>query len=129
LTPRAARTPATSGSKSSTPTPRFSANPTDLYLRITRQEAAVTAWNLQDVMLQIQNQKAPYTPVVPASGAPMLIDGVAKIKNGPSSAGADAFLSFLLSQEEQTKLSEKYFQIPTVTLAKEPASMDLDLKK
>ena len=108
----------------------YAANPTDLYLRITRQEAAVTAWNLQDVMLQIQNQKAPYTPVVPASGAPMLIDGVAKIKNGPSSAGADAFLSFLLSQEEQTKLSEKYFQIPTVTLAKEPAWLaDLELKE
>lgn len=108
----------------------YAANPTDLYLRITRQEAAVTAWNLQDVMLQIQNQKAPYTPVVPASGAPMLIDGVAKIKNGPSSAGADAFLSFLLSQDQQSKLSEKYFQIPTVSLAKEPAWLaDLDLKE
>ena len=47
----------------------------------------MTAWNLQDVMLQIQNQKAPFTPVVPASGAPMLIDGVAKIKDGPSPAG------------------------------------------
>ncbi len=108
----------------------YAANPTDLYLRITRQEAAVTAWNLQDVMLQIQNQKAPYTPVVPSSGAPMLVDGVAKIKNGPSSAGADAFLSFLLSKDEQAKLSEKYFQIPTVTLAKEPAWLaDLDLKE
>lgn len=60
----------------------------------------------------------------------MLIDGVAKIKNGPSSAGADAFLSFLLGQDEQTKLSEKYFQIPTVTLAKEPAWLaGLNLKE
>lgn len=99
----------------------YAANPTDLYLRITRQEAAVTAWNLQDVMLQIQNQKAPFTPVVPASGAPMLIDGVAKIKNGPSPEGADAFLSFLMSEEEQSKLSEKYFQIPTISLPQEPS--------
>ncbi|MET3175337.1 UNVERIFIED_ORG: iron(III) transport system substrate-binding protein [Arthrobacter sp. UYCu721] len=108
----------------------YAANPTDLYLRITRQEAAVTAWNLQDVMLQIQNQKAPFTPVVPASGAPMLIDGVAKIKNGPSSAGADAFLSFLMSEEEQSKLSETYFQIPTISLPKEPSWLaDLNLKE
>ena len=108
----------------------YAANPTDLYLRITRQEAAVTAWNLQDVMLQIQNQKAPFTPVVPASGAPMLIDGVAKIKNGPSSAGADAFLSFLMSEEEQSKLSETYFQIPTTSLPKEPSWLaDLILKE
>jgi iron(III) transport system substrate-binding protein len=108
----------------------YAANPTDLYLRITRQEAAVTAWNLQDVMLQIQNQKAPFTPVVPASGAPMLIDGVAKIKNGPSPAGADAFLSFLMSEEEQSKLSETYFQIPTISLPKEPSWLaDLNLKE
>jgi iron(III) transport system substrate-binding protein len=108
----------------------YAANPTDLYLRITRQEAAVTAWNLQDVMLQIQNQKAPFIPVVPASGAPMLIDGVAKIKNGPSSAGADAFLSFLMSKEEQSKLSETYFQIPTISLPKEPSWLaDLNLKE
>jgi len=108
----------------------YAANPTDLYLRITRQEAAVTAWNLQDVMLQIQNQKAPFTPVVPASGAPMLIDGVAKIKDGPSPAGADAFLSFLMSEEEQSKLSETYFQIPTISLPKEPSWLaDLDLKE
>ncbi|WP_104061675.1 extracellular solute-binding protein [Arthrobacter sp. 4R501] len=108
----------------------YAANPTDLYLRITRQEAAVTAWNLQDVMLQIKNQKAPFTPVVPASGAPMLIDGVAKIKDGPSPAGADAFLSFLMSKDEQTKLSETYFQIPTISLPQEPAWLaGLDLKE
>lgn len=99
----------------------YAANPTDLYLRITRQEVAVTAWNLQDVLLQIKNQNAPYTPVVPASGAPMLIDGVAKIKNGPSSAGADAFLSFLLGQDVQSTLAEKYFQIPTISLPQEPS--------
>jgi iron(III) transport system substrate-binding protein len=108
----------------------YAANPTDLYLRITRQEAAVTAWNLQDVMLQIKNQKAPFTPVVPASGAPMLIDGVAKIKNGPSPAGADAFLSFLMSKEEQSKLSETYFQIPTISLPQEPSWLaSLNLKE
>lgn len=108
----------------------YAANPTDLYLRITRQEAAATAWNLQDVMLQIEKQKAPFTPVVPTSGAPMLIDGVAKIKDGPSSAGADAFLSFLVGQDEQSKLAEKYFQIPTIALASEPSWLaDLDLKE
>jgi len=108
----------------------YAANPTDLYLRITRQEAAVTAWNLQDVMLQVKNQNAPFTPVVPESGAPMLIDGVAKIKDGPSPAGADKFLSFLMSKEEQAKLSETYFQIPTISLPKEPSWLaDLDLKE
>ncbi|KFF58440.1 iron ABC transporter substrate-binding protein [Cryobacterium sp. MLB-32] len=108
----------------------YAANPTDLYLRLTRQEAAITAWNLQDVMLQIEQQDAPYTPVVPTSGAPMLVDGVAKIKGGPSSDGADAFLSFLISEETQTKLAETYFQIPTIDLAAAPSWLaDLNLKE
>lgn len=108
----------------------YAANPTDLYLRLTRQEAAVTAWNLQDVMLQIEQQNAPYTAVVPTSGAPMLVDGVAKIADGPSSAGADAFLEFLLSESTQTKLAETYFQIPSIELATEPSWLaDLELKE
>lgn len=106
----------------------YAANPTDLYLRVTRQEAAASAWNLQDVMLQIENQNAPYTPVIPASGAPMLVDGVAKIKNGPSSEAADAFLEFLFSEETQKNLSETYYQIPSIEMTETPAWLsDLDL--
>lgn len=90
----------------------YAANPTDLYLRVTRQEAAASAWNLQDVMLQIESQNAPYTPVIPESGAPMLVDGVAKIKNGPSSDAADAFLEFLFSEETQKDLSETTTRSP-----------------
>lgn len=108
----------------------YAANPTDLYLRITRQEAAATAWNLQDIMLQIENQDAPYTPVIPESGAPMLVDGVAKIKGSPSPAGADAFLEFLLSADVQKGLSEDYYQIPSIELKDQPAWLaELDLKE
>ena len=108
----------------------YAANPTDLYLRVTRQEAAASAWNLQDVMLQIDSQNAPYTPVVPESGAPMLVDGVAKIKNGPSSDAADAFLEFLLSEDTQKELSETYYQIPSIAMTEEPAWLaDLNLKE
>ncbi|MDF2498377.1 MAG: iron transporter substrate-binding protein [Arthrobacter koreensis] len=106
----------------------YAANPTDLYLRVTRQEAAASAWNLQDVMLQIESQNAPYTPVIPESGAPMLVDGVAKIKNGPSSDAADAFLEFLFSEETQKDLSETYYQIPSIEMTETPAWLaDLDL--
>ena len=108
----------------------YAANPTDLYLRISRQEAAASAWNLQDVMLQVEQQNAPFTPVVPESGAPMLVDGVAKIKGGPSSEAADAFLEFLLSEETQKDLSETYYQIPSIELAEQPTWLaDLELKE
>src|SRR5690625_3860919 len=33
-------------------TAAYAANPTDMYQRISRQEAAISLWNLQDIMLQ-----------------------------------------------------------------------------
>lgn len=108
----------------------YAANPTDMYQRISRQEAAISLWNLQDIMLQKNGDFKMFDAVVPASGAPMLVDGLAKIANGPGGAGADAFMSYLMSSEVQTKLAEERFQIPTIKLDKEPAWLaDLGLKE
>lgn len=107
----------------------YTANPTDLYLRIQRQEAPLTIWNLQDIMLQIK-AGVPFTPVVPASGAPILLDGVGKVKGAPHSAGADKFAAFLLQEQTQQTLAEQNFQIPTVALAQEPEWLSkLNLKE
>ncbi|MEU4342376.1 extracellular solute-binding protein [Nocardia sp. NPDC023852] len=97
----------------------YVANPSDLYLRIRRQEAPVSVWNLQDVLVQ-RGAGAPLTVVMPASGAPMLPDGVGKIKNGPHRDAADLFMEFLLRPSTQQMLSDKFFQISTVALPREP---------
>lgn len=99
----------------------YAANPTDLYLRIQREEAPVSVWNLQDVLLQQQKHDAPFKPVSAASGVPQLVDGVAKVKGGPNGEAADAFLKFLLQQDTQKQLAEEYYQIPTVELEQEPS--------
>jgi len=97
----------------------YPASPSDLYLRIQRQEAPLTIWNLQDVMLQTK-AGVPFTPVIPASGSPILVDGVGKVAGAPNSAGADAFAAFLLSEQTQQGLAENNFQFPTVALAQQP---------
>ena len=97
----------------------YTANPSDLYLRIQRQEAPITVWNLQDIMNQ-QKAGVPFTPVVPTSGAPILLDGIGKVKNGPDEDAADTFAAFLLSASTQQYLAENNFQIPTVELDKQP---------
>lgn len=97
----------------------YAPNPSDLYLRVQRQEAPVSIWNLQDVLIQ-RAKGAPFTPVVPASGAPVLIDGVAKIKHGPNPPAADAFLEFLLRESTQARLAEESFQLPTIPLDRAP---------
>src|SRR5699024_10710518 len=99
----------------------YAANPTDMYQRISRQEAAISLWNLQDIMLQKNGDFPMFDAVVPTSGAPMLVDGLAKIADGPGGAGADAFISYLMSTEVQTAMAEEYYQIPAIELDEEPA--------
>jgi len=98
----------------------YPANPSDLYLRIQRQEAPVSIWNLQDILVQ-RSKGAPFTPVMPASGAPVLLDGVGKIKDGPHGETADTFLDFLLQPTTQQMLADKSFQLPTVQLEQPPS--------
>lgn len=110
-------------------TKEYTASPTDLYLRIQRQEAPVTIWNLQDVLVQ-RGKGVPFTPVVPASGAPMLVDGVGKVKGGPNSKAANTFMRFLFQEKTQQRLANEQFQLPTIPLSNEPKWLtELDLKE
>ena len=111
-------------------TKTYAANPTDLYQRLSRQEAPLSLWNLQDVMLQKFGDFPMLDAVVPASGAPILVDGVAKVAGGPGAAGADLFLEFLMSPETQGTLAEERYQIPTIELTSEPSWLaELNLKE
>ncbi|MBO0883232.1 MAG: extracellular solute-binding protein [Mycobacterium sp.] len=101
-------------------TKEYVANPSDLYLRIQRQEAPLSIWNLQDVLVQ-RDKGAPFVPVMPASGAPVLLDGVAKINGGPHGVAADVFMGFLLSSATQQMLADRSFQRPTVDIPTQPA--------
>lgn len=111
-------------------TAAYAANPTDMYQRVSRQEAAISLWNLQDIMLQKNGDFPMFDAVVPTSGAPMLVDGLAKIADGPGGAGADAFISYLMSTDVQTAMAEEYYQIPAIELEDEPKWLaDLGLKE
>jgi iron(III) transport system substrate-binding protein len=110
-------------------TATYAANPDDLYLRIERQEAPISVWDLQDILVQ-RAKGAHFTPVVPASGAIMQLDGVARIKNGPHGDAADAFLEFLLRPSTQQMLADRSFQLPTVPQPRNPAWLSgIDLRE
>lgn len=97
----------------------YAANPEDLYLRLERQEAAITLWNQQDILAQA-NEGAAFAILEPESGSPINTDGIAKVKGGANPEGAEAFAKFLLSGETQAWLADNAFQIPTIELDAEP---------
>lgn len=107
----------------------YAANPEDLYLRLERQEAAITLWNQQDILAQA-NQGASFAILEPESGSPINTDGIAKVKGGENPDGAEAFARFLLSADTQEWLANNAFQIPTVELEEKPEWLEgLTLKE
>ncbi|MFG2059228.1 extracellular solute-binding protein [Micromonospora sp. NPDC048930] len=97
----------------------YAANPTDLYLKMSRQQGVLSAWNLQDILLQANQSNMPFGYVMPASGAPVLVDGLATVKGG-NTAGAQKFIEFLFDDSLRADLAKDYYQIPAVDIAQKP---------
>lgn len=107
----------------------YAANPEDLYLRLERQEAAITLWNHQDILAQAE-QGAAFAILEPTSGSPINTDGIAKVTGGSNPEGAEAFAEFVLSADTQEWLANNAFQIPTIELDAKPEWLDgLTLKE
>ncbi|ADU50823.1 extracellular solute-binding protein family 1 [Thermaerobacter marianensis DSM 12885] len=113
-------------------TKEYVPDPTTLYLKLARQEALVSLWNLQDIMIQRETKGLPFGYVMPASGAPVLVDGVALIKGAKHPEAAKKFMEFLFDEDVQLDLAANMYQIPTLANL-DPAKMpkwlaELDLK-
>ncbi len=113
-------------------TKEYTQDPNALYLKLTRQEGSISLWNLQDILLKKYTTDYPFDYIYPKSGAPILVDGVAVVKNAKNVENAQLFVEFLFEKEMVTKLANDYYQIPTrsdIDKATMPEwYQDLDLK-
>ena len=57
-------------------------NPTILYQKLGRQEGIITLWDMPDIATLQQRTGIPVGYVIPSSGTPVLVDGIAIVK-GP----------------------------------------------
>lgn len=106
----------------------YAANPADLYLKMSRQQGVISAWNLQDILLQANQSNMPFGYVMPTSGAPVLVDGVAAVKGG-NTEGGKKFLEMLYEDDLRAQLAKDYFQIPAIEIKDQPQWLaDLNLK-
>ncbi len=92
----------------------YTPTPDDMYLKLDRGVGTVTLWNLQDALIQPLKNNRPWSYVMPASGAPVLLDGVAVVNNPKSTEAAAAFQDFLLEPQMQLQLATDYYQIPAM---------------
>ncbi|WP_206514568.1 extracellular solute-binding protein [Brevibacillus marinus] len=94
-------------------TKEYAQDPTNLYLKLARQEGLISLWNLQDILIQKEKNNQPFDFIYPTSGAPILVDGVGIVKGAKNPEAAKAFYEFLFEQELRVELAETLFQIPT----------------
>jgi iron(III) transport system substrate-binding protein len=96
-------------------TKEYAQDPTNLYLKLARQEGSISLWNLQDILIQKNQHNQPFDYVYPESGAPILVDAVGLVKDAKNMENAKLFYEFLFDPETRTTLAEDLYQIPTRT--------------
>lgn len=94
-------------------TKTYVADPTQLYLRVARQEAPLTVWDLPDVQLQVEVNHYPFGYVIPASGTPLVTDCIAIVKGAKHAEAARAFYEFVTSRESMIRQAAGFYRIPT----------------
>ena len=93
-------------------TKTYSADPTQLYIAIAREEGLVTLWDLPDVMLQVEAHHYPFGYVIPASGTPLITDGIALVRGSRHPEEAKRFYEFVTSRESLVRQAREFFRIP-----------------
>jgi iron(III) transport system substrate-binding protein len=92
----------------------YTPTPDDMYLKLDRGVGTVTLWNLQDALIQPSKNNRPWSFIIPASGVPILLDGVGVVNNPGMTQAATDFLNFILEPKLQAQLAKDYYQIPAI---------------
>lgn len=90
----------------------YTADPTQLYLRLARQEGDVTLWDMPDIELQAERNGYPFGYRIPDSGTPVLVDGIALVKGGPNVERAKQFYEFVTTDSAQIQQARAFYRIP-----------------
>ena len=94
----------------------YTADGTLLMQKLARQEGLVTLWNLPDVQVFREQKGFPQLAYTfPASGTPVILDGIAIVRGAPHEEEARKFYEFVTTPESLTYAAQKYYRIPVRT--------------
>jgi iron(III) transport system substrate-binding protein len=93
----------------------YTADGTLLMQKLARREGTITLWDMPDVRLFKEQKNLPVDYVVPASGTPVIVDGIAIVKGAPNEAEARRFYEFVTTPESLAYAAKKYYRIPVRT--------------
>ncbi|HKS27220.1 MAG TPA: extracellular solute-binding protein [Pyrinomonadaceae bacterium] len=84
--------------------------------KLARGEGALSLWNMPDVWIyKEQKGLAHLAYTFPASGTPVITDGIAIVRGAPHEAEARRFYEFVTSPESIVYAAQKYYRLPIRT--------------
>jgi iron(III) transport system substrate-binding protein len=93
----------------------YTADGTLLMQKLVRREGVITLWNLPDVWIYKEQKNFPVGYVFPASGTPVITDGIAVIRGTQNEEEARKFYEFVTAPESLALAAKKYYRIPVRT--------------
>ena len=93
----------------------YTLNPTLLYQKLGRQEGVITLWDMPDIATLQQRLKIPVDYIIPSSGTPLLVDGIAIVKGVKHPKEAKLYYEFVTTPEALKAAAEQFLRIPART--------------
>lgn len=90
----------------------YTADGTLLMQKIGRREGLITLWDMPDVRLFKEQKGLPVDYTIPASGTPVVIDGIAIVRGAPNEEEAKRFYEFVTSEDNLVYTAHKYYRLP-----------------
>jgi len=90
----------------------YTADGTLLMQKLARREGLITLWDMPDVRLFKEQKNLPVGYSIPASGTPVITDGIGIIRGGPNTEEAKRFYEFVTTPESLVYAAHKYYRIP-----------------
>ncbi len=87
-------------------------NPTILYQKIGRQEGTITMWDMPDIATLEQRTKIPVKYVIPESGTPLLVDGIAIVKGTHHPAESKLYYEYVTRPDVLVESAKQFLRIP-----------------
>jgi iron(III) transport system substrate-binding protein len=96
-------------------TREYTLNPTILYQKLGRQEGVITLWDMPDIATLKTRLNIPVDYIIPSSGTPLLVDGIAVVRGTKKEEAAKLYYEFVTTPEAMKAAAEKFLRIPART--------------
>ena len=95
-------------------TKEYTVDPSVLYQKLGRQEGVLTLYNMPDIVMLAQRGFA-VDYVIPSSGTPLLVDGIAIVRGTEQPDAARRYYEFVTAPAALTVAARRFVRIPART--------------